>query len=264
MRSVVIYLSIPILLGLIYWFISYDHGFEKPQASFKQSQANDQIELLPGIERSSFEPIYLESTNMVVIPIVAIYEVSPNGMTFSPMPNKPIIGSNKLEIIKTSWANINVKSLSAYRDLWSAYNTTKSGRTVKLQMGPHFHTLKDTLEKIVYNIPLATFRNTNGYKYTVSMADMKSGTYRSKIGNANKWYVEVNGKRGIIELLEQVTDELSNIIYRRDTILLQNRIDTAYRLVRNIPTSYNTINMSMVLAFSDIIEFYNNLDDYTL
>jgi hypothetical protein len=253
MRKLFVLVLLLIIAGYFYWYPSNE-------LKVNQSKGAEGIELLPSARRGPCEPIYIKSIGGQTVTIVAIHQVSPTGMTFSPMPKEPLIGSNELEIITTSWENVQIQSLTAYRDLWSAYNDAKSGRTVSLRIGPHFYDLRDSIETIIRRIPYANFRNGDGRETRVSMAEINRSSYQSRVGNATRWYVSGRHKQDILELLNQVTNELRYIIYRRDTILLQNRIDSAYRLVRNIPTKHDIINHSMVIAFSDIVEFYENLD----
>lgn len=111
-------------------------------------------------KKNEYAPIVLKSATGVTVKVVTIYEVSPDGLTFSPKPSKPLIGSNTLDTLTTNWDLIDVDSLKNYPKIESAYRQALNGETTKMKIRSHFTEESSIIAEIKSEIP----RITVGYK----------------------------------------------------------------------------------------------------
>lgn len=206
--------------------------------------------LLPSINRGPCETIHLRAANGQDVAIVAIHEMTPNGMTFSPLPTTPLIGSAKLSTVTTQWENVDVNSLSAYRDLYASYQKAVSGQTVRLKAGPHFYDLNDAMSDVRRLVPKVTIYFSDGSSSSCSMAFNKDD---NQIHRVRKWSIHQSSKERSIRGLEELTQQLEPILYRSDVILFQNKLDRAQRAIRDIQTYSSTFNLSAALVFDEIL-----------
>ena len=178
--------------------------------------------LLPSSKLNPWELITLKSSSGSLIEIAAIHQASPSGLTFSLVPSAPLIGSNKLKKITTSWANINTKSMSPYRELYSAYKRALDGEKVPLQMGPHFYPIEDILRTIREVEPRVEVYYSDGSSNYYNFRTAKRSTLSTTISG---WSMSNTEKSRVIEAWSESRDKLELLSYRRDVILLLNRLE---------------------------------------
>ena len=210
------------------------------------------IDHLPRAETYTAEPWVLRSTNGQRVEIVAIHEVSPEGIRFSVKPNAPLIGSNTLSMKNTSWANIDKQSMTSYPELYKAYQRTVAGDTLKLELGPHFYDLKKLQYELCRIAPDVYIYYRDGRRTNCSIASVAE---RNREYRVSKWSISQKNKDQTLRSLEELTNRIEPILYRRDVILLQNKIDRARRTIQDIQTYSTTFNMSAAIAFSELADW---------
>jgi hypothetical protein len=206
--------------------------------------------LLPRSERNPWELITLKSSNGSLVEIVAIHQASPSGLTFSLVPSAPLIGSNKLKKITTSWANINTKSMSPYRELYSAYKRALDGEKVPLQMGPHFYPIEDILRTIREVEPRVEVYYSDGSSSDYNFRTAKRSTLSTTISG---WSMSNAEKSRVIEAWSESRDKLELLSYRRDVILLLNRLERGIKAVDSIQPKSRVFSITAAQNIHELV-----------
>ena len=212
--------------------------------------------LLPRSERNPWELITLKSSNGSLVEIVAIHQASPSGLTFSLVPSAPLIGSNKLKKITTSWPNINTKSMSPYRELYSAYKRAVDGEKVPLKIGPHFYPIKNILRTIREVEPRVEVYYSNGSSSDYNFHTATRSTLSTRI---SRWSMSNTEKIRVIKAWSESREKLELLSYRKDVILLLNRLDRGIKAVDSIQTKSRVFNIT---AAKNIHELVGQYDTY--
>jgi hypothetical protein len=206
--------------------------------------------LLPRSERNPWELITLKSSNGSLVEIVAIHQASPSGLTFSLVPSAPLIGLNKLKKITTSWANINTKSMSPYRELYSAYKRALDGEKVPLQMGPHFYPIEDILRTIREVEPRVEVYYSDGSSSDYNFRTAKRSTLSTTISG---WSMSNSEKIRVIKAWSESRDKLELLSYRRDVILLLNRLDRGIKAVDSIQPNSRVFSITAAQNIHELV-----------
>jgi hypothetical protein len=206
--------------------------------------------LLPRSERNPWELITLKSSNGSLVEIVAIHQASPSGLTFSLVPSAPLIGLNKLKKITTSWANINTKSMSPYRELYSAYKRALDGEKVPLQMGPHFYPIEDILRTIREVEPRVEVYYSDGSSSDYNFRTAKRSTLSTTISG---WSMSNAEKSRVIEAWSESRDKLELLSYRRDVILLLNRLERGIKAVDSIQPKSRVFSITAAQNIHELV-----------
>ena len=206
--------------------------------------------LLPRSERNPWELITLKSSSGSLVEIVAIHQASPSGLIFSLAPNAPLIGSNKLKKITTSWANINTKSMSPYRELYSAYKRTLDGEKVPLQMGPHFYPIEDILRTIREVEPRVEVYYSDGSSNYYNFRTAKRSTLSTTISG---WSMSNAEKSRVIEAWSESRDKLELLSYRRDVILLLNKLERGIKAVDSIQPKSRVFSITAAQNIHELV-----------
>ena len=212
--------------------------------------------LLPRSERNPWELITLKSSNGSLVEIVAIHQASPSGLTFSLVPSAPLIGSNKLKKITTSWPNINTKSMSPYRELYSAYKRAVDGEKVPLKIGPHFYPIKNILRTIREVEPRVEVYYSNGSSSDYNFHTATRSTLSTRI---SRWSMSNTEKIRVIKAWSESREKLELLSYRKDVILLLNRLDRGIKAVDSIQPKSRVFNIT---AAKNIHELVGQYDTY--
>lgn len=201
-------------------------------------------------KKNEYAPIVLKSATGVSVKVVAIYEVSPDGLTFSPKPSKPLIGSNTLATLTTSWDLIDVGSLKNYPEIESAYRQALNGKTTKMKIGSHFTEESSIIAEIKSEIP----RITVGYKdkrpITVPMTEFLS---RRDYAQARRWSISKSSKELLVSRWEAIAEKIEPISYRSDILKLQYKLDRAIRAVESIQTESGVFNISSANSIKELL-----------
>jgi len=206
--------------------------------------------LLPRSERNPWELIKLKSGSGSLVEIVAIHQASPSGLIFSLVPSAPLIGSNKLKKITTSWANINTKSMSPYRELYSAYKRALDGEKVPLQMGPHFYPIEDILRTIREVEPRVEVYYSDGSSNYYNFRTAKRSTLSTTISG---WSMSNAEKSRVIEAWSESRDKLELLSYRRDVILLLNRLERGIKAVDSIQPKSRVFSITAAQNIHELV-----------
>ncbi|MDQ8206188.1 hypothetical protein QEH52_01610 [Coraliomargarita sp. SDUM461003] len=124
--------------------------------------------LLLSIKTTAIEiPQIIELTSSAghTVPVVAIYTASPDGLTLTPHPGRPLIGSTKLQTITTSWDNIATDKLPAA--LKSAHTAALNGQSTTLNIGPELTDWTIAKNAATRDIPEHSYW-LSGKEYTIS------------------------------------------------------------------------------------------------
>lgn len=116
----------------------------------------------PTIHRKPYNPFIIKSKTGKDVRIVAVYSLSPDGVKYSPEPTAPLIGSNKLEILKTNWNLIDIDSLTQYYELNGPYQDVLNGKSVTLGIGNYFTNLHIAQLKILEKRPYVNLYFVDG------------------------------------------------------------------------------------------------------
>ena len=208
---------------------------------------------LPEISRSPYEPFILLSSSGKEVSIVAIHRIDPEGLTFSPMPDAPLIGSNKLATLKTSWSNLDTQSLERYRELKRLHKQALQGKRLDLRIGSHFTDLDVAQQQLTKIWPLVT----------VYYADRSQGEYdfRYLINSARSshrikhWSMDAGYKADVLRHWSKIQESLQPVIYRKDVILFMNRLERAMRSIRTIPVYSHTFNETAARVIYELLTY---------
>jgi hypothetical protein len=225
-------------------------------AYFLWPTSNSVEKLLPQSKLNPWELITLKSSNGSLVEIVAIHQASPEGLTFSLVPSAPLIGSNRLKKITTSWANINTKSMNPYRELYSAYKRALDGEKLPLQMGAHFYQIEDILRTIREVGPRVEVYYSDGSSSDYNFNAATRSTLSTRI---SRWSISNTEKIRVIKAWSESREKLELLSYRKDVILLLNRLDRGIKAVDSIQTKSRVFNIT---AAKNIHELVGQYDTY--
>ena len=206
--------------------------------------------LLPSSKLNPWELISLKSSNGSSVEIVAIHQASPAGLTFSLVPSAPLIGSNKLKKITTSWANINTKSMSPYRELYSAYKRALDGEKVPLQMGAHFYPIEDILRTIREVEPRIEVYYSDGSSSDYNFHTATRSTLSTRI---SRWSMSNTEKIRVIKDWSESREKLELLSYRKDIILLLNKLDRGIKAVDSIQPNSRVFNITAAKNIHELV-----------
>jgi hypothetical protein len=192
-------------------------------------------------KKNEYAPITLKSATGVEVEVVAVYEVSPDGLTFSPKPAKPLIGSNTLATLTTSWDLIDVGSLKKYPQIESTYRQALDGKTTKMKIGSHFTEESSIIAQIKSEIPRITVRYEDDRAITVPLTEFFSNKNYSR---ARRWSIHQRSKDLLVARWEAIAHQIEPISYRSDILKLQYRLERAIRAVESIQTESGVFNIS--------------------
>ena len=207
----------------------------------------------PTIHRKPYNPFIIKSKTGKDVRIVAVYSLSPDGVKYSPEPTAPLIGSNKLEILKTNWNLIDIDSLTQYYELNGPYQDTLNGKSVTLGIGNYFTNLHIAQLKILEKRPYVNLYFVDGsHRYFDFSYPLNQNKKSYKV---SRWSMSKTDKREILQHWRSVEKLLQPVIYRKDTILFMNRLERAIRSVRNITENSRTFNATAALAIEELINY---------
>lgn len=201
-------------------------------------------------KKSEYAPVVLKSATGVSVKVVAIYEVSPDGLTFSPKPAKPLIGSNTLATLTTSWDLIDVGSLKNYPKIESAYRQALNGKTTKMKIGSHFTEESSILAQIKSEIPRITVRYEDDRAITVPLTEFLSNRNYSR---ARRWSIHQRSKDLLVARWNDIARQIEPISYRSDILKLQYRLERAIRAVESIQTESGVFNISHANSIKELL-----------
>lgn len=201
---------------------------------------------------NQYAPITLKSATGIEVEVVAIYKVSPDGLTFSPKPAKPLIGANKLATLTTSWDLIDVVSIKKYPEIESAYRRSLDGKTTTLKIGSHFTKESSIIAQIKSEIPRITVAYEDDRAITVPMTDFLS---RKDYSQARRWSISQSSKDTLVIRWEDIADQIEPICYRSDILRLQYRLEQAIRAVESIQTESGTFNISHANSIKKLLNY---------
>lgn len=201
--------------------------------------------------KNEYAPITLKSATGTEVEVVAVCKVSPDGLTFSPKPSKPLIGSNTLATLTTSWDVIDAGSLKNYPKLESAHRQALNGKTTKMKIGSHFTEECSIIAQIKSEIPRITVRYKDGRAIKVPLTEFLSNRSYSR---ARRWSIHQRSKDLLIARLEAVAHQIEPISYRSDIIKLQYRIERTIRAVESIQTESGVFNISHANSIKELLD----------
>ena len=239
--------AIVVLIVIAYFLWPTNTSVEEPKITTVEK-------LLPHPKLNPLELITLKSSNGSSVEIVAIHQASPEGLTFSVVPSAPLIGSNKLKKITTPWDNINTKSMSPYRALYSAYKRTLDGEKVPLQMGAHFYPIEDILRTIREVEPRVKVYYSDGSSNYYNFRTSKRSTLSTTISG---WSMSHADKSKVIEAWSESRDRLMLLSYRKDVILLLNRLDRGIKAVDSIQPKSRVFNITAAKNIHELVGHYD-------
>ena len=219
-------------------------------AYFLWPTSNSVEKLLPQSKLNPWELITLKSSNGNSVEIVAIHQASPAGLTFSLVPIAPLIGSNKLKKITTPWANINTKSMSPYRELYGAYKRALDGEKVPLQMGAHFYQIEDILQTIREVEPRVEVYYSDGSSSYYKFHTATSSTLSTRI---SRWSMSNSEKSKVIKAWSESREKLELLSYRKDIILLLNKLDRGIKAVDSIQPNSRVFNITAAKNIYELV-----------
>ena len=235
--------AIGVLIVIAYFLWPTSNSVEKPTITSVEK-------LLPQSKLNPWELITLKSSNGSLVEIVAIHQASPVGLTFSLVPSAPLIGSKKLKKITTPWTNINPKSMSPYRELYSAYKRALDGEKVPLQMGAHFYQIKDVLRAIRKVGPRVKVYYSTGNSGYYNFHTAKRSTLSTKI---SRWSMSNADKSRVIEAWSESRKKLELLSYRKDIILLLHRLDRGIKAVDSIQANSRVFNITAAKNIHELV-----------
>ena len=235
--------TIGVLIVIAYFLWPKSTSVEKPTITSVEK-------LLPRSKLNPWELITLKSSNGSLVEIVAIHQASPAGLTFSLVPSAPLIGSNKLKIITTPWANINTKSMSPYRELYSAYKRALDGEKVPLQMGAHFYQIEDILQTIREVEPRVEVYYSDGSSSYYNFHTATSSTLSTRI---YRWSMSNAEKSKVIMAWSESREKLELLSYRKDIILLLNKLDRGIKAVDSIQPNSRVFNITAAKNIHELV-----------
>ena len=235
--------TIGVLIVIAYFLWPKSTSVEKPTITSVEK-------LLPRSKLNPWELITLKSSNGSLVEIVAIHQASPAGLTFSLVPSAPLIGSNKLKIITTPWANINTKSMSPYRELYSAYKRALDGEKVPLQMGAHFYQIEDVLQTIREVEPRVEVYYSDGSSSYYNFHTATSSTLSTRI---YRWSMSNAEKSKVIMSWSESREKLELLSYRKDIILLLNKLDRGIKAVDSIQPNSRVFNITAAKNIHELV-----------
>jgi translation initiation factor 2 beta subunit (eIF-2beta)/eIF-5 len=198
-------------------------------------------------------PIILKAVNGAEVKLVAIYTTTPKGLSFSPHPESPLIGSNTLQKGMTSWSNIDASSLSGYPQLERAYRDATSSEnpiTTTLNIGPHFNDLKGIRKEIEDVVPLVTFRTSSGQTYTVKLTKFIASKDRYR---AQRVYITDIRKNQLVKNWTEIHDRLKPMNYRPDVIHLRTDLKKAIKAVESLNPNSKTFDKSIAEDLEELL-----------
>ena len=219
-------------------------------AYFLWPTSNSVEKLLPQSKLNPWELITLKSSNGNSVEIVAIHQVSPEGLTFSLVPSAPLIGSNKLKKITTPWTNINPKSISPYRELYSTYKRALDGEKVPLQMGAHFYPIEDILQTIREVEPRVEVYYSDGSSSYYNFHTATRSTLSTRI---SRWSMSNAEKSKVIKAWSESREKLELLSYRKDIILLLNKLDRGIKAVDSIQPNSRVFNITAAKNIHELV-----------
>jgi hypothetical protein len=202
-------------------------------------------------KKNEYAPMVLKSATGVAVEVVAIYEVSPDGLTFSPKPSKPLIGSNTLATLTTSWDLIDTASIKKYPDVESAYRKSLDGKTTKMKIGSHFIEESEILGQIKSEIPRITVRYEDDRAITVLLTEFLSNKNYSR---ARRWSIHQRSKDLLVTRWNAIAHQIEPISYRSDILKLQYRLERAIRAVESIQTESGVFNISHANNIKELLD----------
>lgn len=177
----------------------------------------------------------LYSTNGTKVELVAIYSTSPEGFTFSPKPTAPLIGSNKIQVLTTSWNNIDVDRLPKEMDV--AYQSAQAGKTIQLKIGNFFTDIAAAANEAKSNIPVHRFSTNYSVSYKIILTD--KDTFRR-----HHELVSSSVARNLRDRWLSIANELKKIDYRSDAIKLIDELESAAKAIDTLSNAGSSFNVS--------------------
>lgn len=191
--------------------------------------------------RGTYDPIKLHSINGAVVEIVAVHSISAEGVTYSPKPSSPLIGSNTLAVITTDWQLINSESLQAYPEILRARRKAENGTPVNLNVGPHFTDITTIIAEIKSNIPRITIVYADGRSVTLPLTTFLSN---QNYTTARRWQINDRDKEALALRWDAISKRIEPIAYRPEISRLQFDIARAVRSVRSIDSQSGVFNIT--------------------
>jgi len=218
---------------------------------FKDSTPGQAEGIFQAVETAPLTPIVLKSQDGRAVEIVAVHSASPEGLTFSPTPSGPLIGSNTLQKITTAWENIDLRDLRRYRRIYAAYESALKGDLISLQIGPHFYDLSEKVQEARQTAPTLTVTYSDGSTGSYNFSNPnKQSTLNTRV---SRWSISDSSKAHAIDNWSRIGKELEVILYRRDVILFSNKLERAIRALDTIASDSSVFNISSAQAIYELI-----------
>ncbi len=196
------------------------------------------------------EPFQLRSAKGATVKVVAIYTATPEGLSFSPHPNAPLIGSTKLRTLTTPWSNVDLSSLEPYPELKKAHTAALEGRSTTLNLGPQFTDIDQIKKEISSNIPTATFHR-NGQTFKISYSKLLGDKDSfNKYGNK----ATSSSATALKEQWRGIARELKKIDYRPEASHLAYDLQKASKGIDSLARSGDTFNITAGRDISSLVK----------
>ena len=246
-------LFVNLILALVIAYFIWLKPIDEVPSVLKPIDEVPSVVSAPSIHRKPYDPFILRSQTGEDVRIVAIYCLSPDGIQYSPEPNAPLIGSNRLKVFKSNWSNIDISSLTQYHELNRPYREVLKRKNISLDIGNHFTTLFIAQQKILEIRPSVKLYFVDGSQ---RYFDFTSPLYQNeKSYKISRWSMQPTHKSEVLKRWRNIEKLLQPVIYRKDTILFMNRLERAIRGIKNIPDYSKTFNVTAARAIHELINY---------
>jgi hypothetical protein len=183
------------------------------------------------------------------VEVVAIHRIGPDGLTFSPKPDKPLIGSNALQTVTTEWSNIDISSIKVIPELNTAYLQAEKGKTIPMSFGPHFHKISDSMERISHDLPRASYW-VSGELRRIGLKELVKdhGQYRP-----NRWSIPSSERDKTLAVWTKELKDLEAIRYRADVISFRSKLDRAISSLKKISNEEQAFSISAARDIAELL-----------
>ncbi|MGJ8639889.1 MAG: hypothetical protein ACSHYA_10880 [Opitutaceae bacterium] len=196
------------------------------------------------------EPFVVKAANGAVVEVVAVYSMNADGMTFSPHPKGPLIGSKKLAVMTTPWANIDVASLQAYKVLNDAYVRALAGESVDLDIGVHFNDLSEIKKRLESAIPNFIVYYQDGTRVKLPLTKFVTD---KNVLRAKHWSVKESDKQKLVEEWGAIYKELEPMIYRPEVSQFQFDLEKSLKIISRLDSESSTFNVSSARELKNFV-----------
>ena len=137
--------------------------------------------------------------------------------------------------------------MSPYRELYSAYKRALDGEKVPLQMGANFYKIQDVLQTIREVEPRVEVYYNDGSSSYYNFHTATRSTLGTRI---SRWSMSNADKSKVIEAWSESREKLELLSYRKDVILLLNRLDRGIKAIDSIQPKSRVFNITAAKKYS--------------